>query len=55
MHASITPERQRPKAYFAETGDAKEVHDFATLFGFGIDGVYHTWRTRGYLQDDETA
>jgi hypothetical protein len=26
-------------AIFAEVGDAKEVHDFATLFGFGCDGV----------------
>ena len=26
-------------AIFAEAGDAKEVHDFATMFGFGCDGV----------------
>lgn len=26
-------------AIFAEVGDAKEVHDYATLFGYGCDGV----------------
>ncbi|KAI2496424.1 hypothetical protein MHU86_18103 [Fragilaria crotonensis] len=32
--------KQRPKAaIFAEVGDAKEVHDYATLFGYGCDGV----------------
>lgn len=32
--------KQRPKAaIFTEAGDAKEVHDFVTLFGYGADGV----------------
>lgn len=32
--------QQRPKAaLFVECGDAREVHDFATLLGFGSDGV----------------
>jgi len=32
--------KQRPKAaIFAEVGDCKEVHDFATIFGYGCDGV----------------
>jgi glutamate synthase (NADPH/NADH) len=32
--------KQRPKGViFAEWGDAREVHDFATLFVFGCDGV----------------
>jgi glutamate synthase (NADPH/NADH) len=40
VHQHLLRTKQRPKAaIFAETGDAKEVHDFATLFGFGCDGV----------------
>ena len=32
--------KQRPKtALFADCGDGREVHDFATLLGFGADGV----------------
>jgi len=40
VHQHFLKTKQRPKAaIFAEAGDAKEVHDFATLFGFGADGV----------------
>ena len=32
--------QQRPKAaIFLEAGDAREVHDFSTLLGFGADGI----------------
>ena len=40
VHQHLLKTKQRPKAaIFAEVGDAKEVHDFATIFGFGCDGV----------------
>lgn len=40
VHQHLLKTKQRPKAaIFAEVGDAKEVHDFATLFGYGCDGV----------------
>ncbi|GMH87718.1 hypothetical protein TrST_g3101 [Triparma strigata] len=40
VHQHLLSTKQRPKgAIFAESGDAREVHDFATLFGFGCDGV----------------
>lgn len=40
VHQHLLRTKQRPKAaIFAEAGDAKEVHDFATLFGYGCDGV----------------
>ena len=40
VHQHLLKTKQRPKAaIFAEAGDAKEVHDFATLTGFGCDGV----------------
>lgn len=40
VHQHLLKTKQRPKAaIFAEAGDAKEVHDFATIFGFGCDGV----------------
>jgi glutamate synthase (NADH) len=40
VHQHLLKTKQRPKAaIFAEAGDAKEVHDFATLFGYGADGV----------------
>jgi glutamate synthase domain-containing protein 2 len=40
VHQHLVKTKQRPKAaVFAEVGDAKEVHDFATIFGFGCDGV----------------
>jgi glutamate synthase (NADPH/NADH) len=40
VHQHLLKTKQRPKAaIFAEAGDAKEVCDFATLFGFGADGV----------------
>lgn len=40
VHHHLVNTKQRPKAaVFAEVGDTKEVHDFATIFGFGCDGV----------------
>lgn len=40
VHQHLLKTQQRPKAaLFAEAGDAKEVHDFATLVGYGCDGV----------------
>mgnify|MGYP001090045890 CR=1 FL=1 len=40
VHQHLLKTKQRPKgAIFAESGDAREVHDFATLFGYGCDGV----------------
>lgn len=40
VHQHLLKTKQRPKAaIFAEAGDTKEVHDFATLFGYGCDGV----------------
>jgi len=40
VHQHLLKTKQRPKAaIFAEAGDAKEVCDFATLFGYGADGV----------------
>jgi glutamate synthase domain-containing protein 2 len=40
VHHHLIKTKQRPKAaVFAEVGDTKEVHDFATIFGFGCDGV----------------
>eukprot|EP00554_Chaetoceros_debilis_P004475 CAMPEP_0194095948 /NCGR_PEP_ID=MMETSP0149-20130528/57088_1 /TAXON_ID=122233 /ORGANISM="Chaetoceros debilis, Strain MM31A-1" /LENGTH=1583 /DNA_ID=CAMNT_0038781909 /DNA_START=182 /DNA_END=4931 /DNA_ORIENTATION=+ len=40
VHQHLLKTQQRPKAaIFAEGGDAKEIHDFATLVGYGCDGV----------------
>jgi glutamate synthase (NADH) len=40
VHQHLLKTKQRPKAaIFAEAGDAKEVHEFATMFGYGCDGV----------------
>ena len=40
VHQHLIRTKQRPKAaIFAEAGDCKEVHDFATIFGYGADGV----------------
>jgi len=40
VHQHLLKTQQRPKAaIFVESGDAREVHDFATLLGFGVDGV----------------
>jgi glutamate synthase (NADPH/NADH) len=40
VHQHLLKSMQRPKAaLFLECGDAREVHDFATLLGFGADGV----------------
>ena len=40
VHQHLIKTKQRPKAaIFAEVGDVKEVHDYATIFGYGCDGV----------------
>jgi len=40
VHQHLLRTKQRPKAaIFSEAGDIKEVHDYATMFGFGSDGV----------------
>eukprot|EP01038_Epipyxis_sp_PR26KG_P009535 gene9535-12843_t len=40
VHQHLLKLKLRPKvALFTECGDAKEVHDFATLLGFGADGI----------------
>eukprot|EP00581_Thalassiosira_minuscula_P012171 CAMPEP_0183715274 /NCGR_PEP_ID=MMETSP0737-20130205/9570_1 /TAXON_ID=385413 /ORGANISM="Thalassiosira miniscula, Strain CCMP1093" /LENGTH=1599 /DNA_ID=CAMNT_0025944365 /DNA_START=168 /DNA_END=4967 /DNA_ORIENTATION=+ len=40
VHQHLLKTKQRPKAaIFAESGDCKEVHDYATIFGYGCDGV----------------
>lgn len=40
VHQHLLKTQQRPKAaIFADAGDAKEVADFATLAGYGCDGV----------------
>ncbi len=40
VHQHLLKTQQRPKAaIFAEAGDAKEIHDFATLTGYGCDGI----------------
>jgi glutamate synthase (NADH) len=40
VHQHLIKTKQRAKsALFVECGDAREVHDFCTLLGFGVDGV----------------
>ena len=40
VHQHLVRTKQRPKAaLFVECGDGREVHDFATLLGFGVDGI----------------
>lgn len=40
VHQHLIHTKQRPKAaLFVECGDAREVHDFCTLLGFGADGI----------------
>ncbi len=40
VHQHLLKTQQRPKAaIFAEVGDCKEVHDYATIIGYGCDGV----------------
>lgn len=40
VHQHLTRKKLRTQtALFLDSGDAKEVHDFATLFGFGADAI----------------
>jgi glutamate synthase (NADPH/NADH) len=55
VHQHLLKTKQRPKsAIFAEVGDAKEVHDYATLFGYGCDGVcpYMAYEAICKMNDD---
>jgi glutamate synthase (NADH) len=52
LHQHLLTTKQRPKAaIFVECGDAREVHDFALLLGFGADGVcpYLAYETLAYM------
>jgi hypothetical protein len=40
IHQHLLQTKQHPKAaIFAEAGNAKEMHDFAMIFGYGCNGV----------------
>ncbi|RHY34894.1 hypothetical protein DYB32_000595 [Aphanomyces invadans] len=55
VHQHLLRTQQRTSvAIFAECGDAKEVHDFATLLGFGADGVcpYMAYHALGYMNSE---
>jgi glutamate synthase (NADH) len=40
VHQHLLQTKQRPRAgLFVECGDAREVHDMATLLGYGADGI----------------
>lgn len=40
VHQHLIKTKQRPKAaLLVECGDGREVHDFCTLLGFGVDGI----------------
>lgn len=58
VHQHLIKTKQRAKsALMVEAGDAREVHDFATLVGFGADGVcpyvayeaIHRMNDEGYI------
>ena len=41
VHQHLLQTKQRPKvALLLECGDAREVHDFCVLLGYGADGIY---------------
>ena len=55
VHQHLIKTKQRPKAaLFIESGDAREVHDFCTLLGFGADGIcpYLAYETLAKLNYD---
>ncbi len=60
VHQHLIKTKQRAKsAVLLECGDAREVHDFATLVGFGADGIcpyvayeaIHRMNDEGYIRD----
>ncbi|OQR97360.1 ferredoxin-dependent glutamate synthase [Achlya hypogyna] len=55
VHQHLLQTQQRTSvALFVEAGDAKEVHDFATLLGYGADGVcpYMAYEALAYMKDE---
>lgn len=57
VHQHLIKTKQRPKAaIFLECGDAREVHDFCTLLGFGADGIcpYLAYETLSKMNFDGT-
>ena len=57
VHQHLLTTMQRPKAaLFVECGDAREVHDFATLLGFGADGVcpYLAYESLSFMNNNGT-
>jgi hypothetical protein len=58
VHQHLLVTKQRPKAaLFLECGDAREVHDFAALLGFGADGVcpYLAYETLACMNENGTV
>jgi glutamate synthase (NADPH/NADH) len=58
LHQHLLVTKQRPKAaIFVECGDAREVHDFATLTGFGADGIcpYMAYETLAHMNENGTV
>ena len=56
IHHHLIDKQLRSKvALFIEAGDAKEVHDFCTLLGYGADGIcpYMVYRTISKLHYEE--
>merc|ERR1719230_2295439 len=55
VHQHLLNTQQRPKvALFTEAGDAREVHDFAALLGYGADGIcpYVAYEALAKMSDD---
>ncbi len=55
VHQHLLRTQQRTSvALFLECGDAKEVHDFATLLGFGADGIcpYMAYDALAYMNHE---
>lgn len=58
IHQHLLVTKQRPKsAIFVECGDAREVHDFALLTGYGADGVcpYMAYETLANMNENGTV
>jgi hypothetical protein len=56
IHQHLIKTKQRPKAaLFIECGDAREVHDFSTLLGFGADGIcpYLAYEALAYMNSSD--
>ncbi|RYH28910.1 glutamate synthase large subunit [archaeon] len=56
LHQHLLRTKQRPQtALFVECGDAREVHDFCTLLGFGADGICPTLAYESLAQMNATG